>query len=65
MTSLNRRYIGFRNTTPHQMILHLRTNVWIKMNTKEKDAFKTQGYACEWDMTKNIITYFKEIRNFK
>ena len=62
---LRKRYIGFGDTNPQQMIEHLHPNVCIKMNTKEKDAFKTQGYACEWDMTKNIITYFKEIRNFK
>ena len=34
------------------------------MNTKEKEYFKTQGYAWEWDSSKNIITYFKEIENF-
>ena len=35
------------------------------MNTKEKEAFKSQGYAWEWDTSKNIITYVKEIKNFR
>ena len=47
------------------MIYHLRTNVRIKMNTKEKEDFKTQGYARELDMSKNTITYFQELENFK
>ena len=65
MAPLKRRYVGFGNTTPQQMIHNLRTNVCIKMDTKDKDAFKTQGYAQEWDTRKNIITYFKHIGNFK
>ena len=47
------------------MIHHLRTNLCVKMNTNEKEAFRTQGYAREWDTSKNIITYFKELENFK
>ena len=39
---LRRRYIDFGDTTHQQMIKHIRTNVCIKMNTKEKDAFKIQ-----------------------
>ena len=35
---LKKRYIGFGDTTPQEMIAHLRTNVYIKMNTKENDA---------------------------
>ena len=35
------------------------------MNTKEKEAFKSQGYVREWDTEVNIITYFKELGNFK
>ena len=31
------------------------------MNTKKKDAFKTSFYAWQW----GIITYFKELENFK
>ena len=65
MAHLKRRYIGFGDTTLQQMITHLRTNVCVKMNMKEKDAFKTQGYSKPWDTSKNIITYFKEIENFK
>ena len=52
---LKRRYIGFGDTTPQEMITHLRTNVCVKMNMKEKDSFKTQGYAEPWDTRKNII----------
>ena len=62
---LKKRYIGFGDTTPREMIACLRTNVCIKMNTKEKDAFKTSGYARQYDMTKNIIAYFKGIENFE
>ena len=47
------------------MISHLCTNVCITMNTKEKDTFKTSDYARQWDTTRNIITFFKEIKNFK
>ena len=65
VASLKRRYIGFGNMTPQQMLHHLRTNMCIKVNIKEKEAFKTQGYTWEWDTSKNIITYFKEIKNFK
>ena len=65
MAPLRERYIGFGDTTPQEMIAHLRTNVCIKINTKEKDVFKTSGYACQWDTTKDIITFFKEIENFK
>ena len=60
---LKKRYIGFGDTTPQQMIAHLRTNVYVKM--KKKDAFKTQRYAWKWDTSKNIITYFKDVKNFK
>ena len=62
---LKQRYIGFGDTTPQEMIAYLCTNVCIKMNIKEKDAFKTSGYACQWDTTKNIITSFKEIKSLK
>ena len=62
---LKKRYIGFGDTTPQEMITHLRTNVCVKMNMKEKDRYKTQGYAKPWDTSKNIITYFKELENFK
>ena len=62
---LRRWYIGFGNTTPQQMMEHLRTNMCVKTNIKEKEPFKTQGHAQEWDTSKNIITYFKEIENFK
>ena len=47
------------------MMEHLRTNMCVKTNIKEKEPFKTQGHAQEWDTSKNIITYFKEIENFK
>ena len=32
---------------------------------EEKDVLKTQGYAKPWDTSKNIVTYFKELENFK
>ena len=32
---------------------------------KEKDVNKTQGYAKPWDTSKNIITCFKELENFR
>ena len=53
---LKKRYIGFGDTTPQEMIAHLRTNVCVKMNMKEKDLYKTQEYAKPWDTSKNIIT---------
>ena len=65
VASLKRRYIGFMDMTPQQMIHHLCTNVCNKMITKEKETFKTQGYAWRMDTIKNIITYFKELENFK
>ena len=42
VATLKEMYIGFGDMTPQQMIEHLRTNVCIKIDTKEKDAFKTQ-----------------------
>ena len=65
VVSLKQRYIGFGDTTPQEMIHHLRTNICVKMNTKEKEAFKSQGYAREWDTKINIITYFKELEDLK
>ena len=47
------------------MIHHTCTNMCVKMNTKEKEAFKNQGYAPEQDTRKTIFTYFKELKNFK
>ena len=65
VVSIKQRYIGFGDTAPQEMMHHLRTNVCVRMNTMEKEAFKSQGYAREWDAKVNINTYFKELEDFE
>ena len=42
---LKKRSIGFGDSSPQEMITHLRTNMCIKINTKEEDTFKPSGYC--------------------
>ena len=59
--ALKARFIKYAKITPQQMIKHLRDKTCIKMTTLEKDRFKRQGYEAQWDVTKNIVLYWKAL----
>jgi len=61
---LKKNYIGFGNTTPKEMIQFLQDKTAIKMNSKEMETFKKNGFAKAWNTTKHIATYFKYVEEF-
>ena len=65
LSPLKKRFIGLGDETPQTIIKFLRTKVCLKMTTAEKDAYKREGLAEAWDVTKNISGYFKHLEDLK
>ena len=63
--SLKKRFIGYDGSLPKEMMTHVQKNSCIKLTMKDRKAFKTEGYAEPWDMTKSVSTYFKYPKDFK
>jgi len=61
---LEERYIGFANSSPHEMIKFLHDTAAVQMTALDKDNFKRQGFSKKWDTTKHLSYYIKYISDF-
>ena len=55
--TLKKKYVGYGKISPKQMMKHLRSNISIKITTKEKVAYKRTGFDQDWDQSKHVSTY--------
>ena len=46
------------------MVKYLCDKAYIRMTTAEEDVYKWEEYLRKWNTTKNIITYFEELKDF-
>jgi hypothetical protein len=64
LAPLKKQYIKFGDVTIHSMILHLREKTAIKTITLQKNEYKSEGYAKQWDPTTIITAYFTGLDKF-
>jgi len=64
LESLQERYIGFANSSPHKMIKFLHNQAAVQMAALDKDNFKRQGFSKKWDTTNHLSYYIKYITDF-
>jgi hypothetical protein len=63
ITALDAEWIGYAGSTPLEMITHLRDNV-CKISNRDKIKLK-EKFREEWDPTKHISTYFRDLEKTK